>query len=297
MKMLMTALLIVSQLLACAPPAVRENSDQAAPQAADVPASRPAAQPATQPAAPPVAIDAPAAGPTVDELLNKLESGAADLVAFAARITYEKFDETLGRKEIRIGEIIYQRDAETNQKRFAALFDAVITGNQRRERLKHYIFDGRWLAEVDHESKQFIKREIVPPGKSLDPLKLGEGPFPLPIGQPKKDVLERFDVTRAELPAEGLLKDLKETDGLLLVPKPGTAEARDFTKVTLFYDRATMLPVGIMTLETNGDRKTIRLTDAKRNPALDDAALKKLDIRDPDPHDGWGIDVQAWKAQ
>lgn len=269
----------------------------AGPKAAEPPASAPSA--ATRPAEPATTKPAAPATPDVGALLDKLEKSSADLNAFTARMTYEKFDQVLNRKETRAGEIIYQRDLAKNTRRFAALFDTLIVSNRKSNRLKHYIFDGRWLAEIDHQDKQFIKREIVPPGKTIDPLKLGEGPFPLPIGQKKADVLARFDVTSAELPTEGLLKDLKNVDGLLLVPKPESKEAKDFTKVVLFYDRQTLLPVGISTLETNLDRKTIRLDDAKRNPPLDEATLKKLDIQEPGPAEAteWHVDVQPWAGK
>jgi hypothetical protein len=229
----------------------------------------------------------------LDALLTRLEAGAKDLTSFAAKITYEKEEALLARTETRTGEIIYRIDGE--KKAFAVLFDKRIIGSRLETRLYHYVFDGRWLAEIDHENKQFIKREIVPPGKVLDPLKLGEGPFPLPIGQAKADVLARFDVTRLEVPKEGLLKSLQNVDGLLLTPKPNVPEARDYQRVEIFYDRATSLPVGINAVETNDDRKTVRLTDLQRNPAMDKAMLKKLDIAEPDART-WRIDIRPWKA-
>jgi hypothetical protein len=137
----------------------------------------------------------------------------------------------------------------------------------------------------------------VPPGKTLDPLKLGEGPFPLPIGQSRDEVLARFDVTKPEeLPDEALLKDIDMADGLLLVPKPGTEEFNEFARVEIFYDRATSLPVGIFAVEADAGRKIVRLRNLKRNPTLDEATLKKLDIAEPDPKE-WRIDIRPWVDQ
>ncbi len=270
-------------------------------QAAQLPS---ATEPATQPAGPdapnarpddPPAADAGAAiDAVIDALLTRLEANAKDLSSFVAKIAYEKEDALLGRPELRTGEIIYR--IEGADKSFAVLFDTRIVNGRKENRLYHFIFDGRWLAEIDQENKQFIKREIVPPGKALDPLKLGEGPFPLPIGQAKTDVLARFLVTRIDVPQNGLLKTLKNVDGLLLVPKPNTPESRDYARVEIFYDRETLLPVGINAIETNDDRKTVRLTDLRRNPKLDDAMMKKLDIADPDPKE-WKIDIRPWKAE
>ena len=260
------------------------------------PASAPAANPPEQPPAaqPPLAGGGAAAiDPDIDALLTRLEASAKDLTSFAATITYEKEEALLARTETRTGEIIYR--IETGNKSFAVLFDNRIIKNRLENRLYHYVFDGRWLAEIDHENKQFIKREIVPPGKVLDPLKLGEGPFPLPIGQAKVDVLARFDVARIDVPKDGLLKSLQNVDGLLLTPRPNVPEARDYQRVEIFYDRATSLPVGINAVETNDDRKTVKLTDLRRNPAMDEAMLKKLDIAEPDART-WRIDIRPWKS-
>jgi hypothetical protein len=251
------------------------------------------AAPQEDPAAPNASAGDQADAAEVGTLLDDLERGAADLTAFTARVTYDRRDELVGSTETRTGDLIYRLDPESRQKKFAILFDSLLVKNRLREESKHYIFDGRWLAEIDAKEKQFIKREIVPPGKTLDPLKLGEGPFPLPIGQPKAEVLARFDVTKAEVPQAGRLKDLKNVDGLLLVPKPNTPEAEDYAKVELFYDRQTKLPVGIHTVDSNGDHKTILLENVQRNPKLDQSQLQKLSIEEPDPKQ-WRIDVRPW---
>lgn len=257
------------------------------------------APPAVAPVAEPPRAESPestspAIDPAIDALLTRIESSAKDLASFAAKIAYEKEDAILLRTETRTGEIIYQ--IEGDQKRFAVLFDRRIIPPRADARLYHYVFDGRWLAEIDHENKQFIKREIVAPGQTLDPLKLGEGPFPLPIGQAKADVLARFDVALLpDVPADGLLKPLKDVDGLALTPKAGTVEAREYQRIDIYYDRATSLPLGINAIEINDDRKTVRLSDLKLNPALDEAALKKLSIAEPDPRQ-WKIDIRPWGA-
>jgi len=251
-------------------------------------------QAADTPAATADPTDEPPGDDPVIRLLTELEGGAADLRAFTADIVYEVEDALLGEKVVRKGELIYRARPETKQKSFAILFDTVIENRRKREKLKHYIFSGRWLVEVDHDEKLFIKREVVPPGEDFDPLKLGEGPFPLPIGQPKDEVLARFDVTLCPLPDTGILRRLAgavEVDGLKLIPKADTAAAEDVERIDVFYDRATRLPVGVNLIETNGDRKTARLDNVKRNPALGEVDLAKLSITEPDPTQ-WHIDIR-----
>ena len=232
----------------------------------------------------------------VSEILDTLEAKGAQLNGFTADVTYTKEDDLLGRREIRRGEVLYMKDGDNRQ--FAILFDTVIINRRKENQLRHYVFDGQWLAEVDHANKQFIKQQIVAPGQTLDPLRIGEGPIPLPIGQRREDVLRRFQVERIVLPTEGPLLSLaNETalTGIRLTSKPHTPEAEDFTYIDLFYDLETGLPHGIYMVASNGDTKTVRLTELRANPELDDRQRAKLQIATPDPSE-WAIDVRPWKG-
>lgn len=237
--------------------------------------------------------DEPEKADPAHELLDRLETAAADLESFTAEIIYENWDDLLGRREIRQGKIIYQIDPDTDAKNFAILFESLTVNQRRQTRLRHFVFRDRWLAEIDHEAKQFIKRELVPPGRQLDPLKLGEGPVPLPIGQPKDEVLKRFKATLIDPPDDelALLRGLDEVDGLRLIPREGSPEARDYQRIDLYYDRATSLPVGINVIEANSNRKTVRLRNMQRNPELTDEQVEQLSIDEPDPRE-WSIDIR-----
>lgn len=288
---------VLVALLRCGPAPALPAAPQGPPSAVKS-EPRQANPPTTSPY---VRSPAPLPGGT-DALLDRLERSAESLRDFSARIVYRKWDALTMRWEIRSGEVLYQVDPVSGSKRFAVLFDTLIVGNRKEDRLKHYVFDGRWLVEIDHAHKQFIKRQIVAPGRMFDPLKLGQGPFPLPVGQPKQEVLARFEVEPAEVPAEGPLSRLTNVDGLRLVPKPGTREAEDFLSVLLFYDRTTLLPVGIETLGSvlldaddpqSRARTIVLLSGVKRNAGVDE---EKLDILEPDPTQ-WRIDVRPWRER
>ncbi len=240
----------------------------------------------------------------VEALLDRLERSAEDLRDFQAKIRYYIWDAVLEEKQIRSGELIYQVDPDDRSKRFAILFDTFVFSNRQEKESKHYIFADGWLVEVDHNRKQFIKRQIVAPGEEFDPLKLGEGPFPLPIGQPKTEVLARFDVKLLDAPSDPLLAKMlidRDVQGMVLFPKPNTSEAEKFQRVELFYDRATMLPVGINAVAAgaidpddpnSSSRKTVLLTNLKRNEGVDES---KLSIAEPDKRQ-WDIDIRPWEG-
>jgi hypothetical protein len=249
------------------------------------------APPAGLPA--PAAPAAPVATDDVEKLLAAQELAARNLRAFTAKLHYVTEDELLGDRVIRKGRIVYERSTKQGR-RIALLFDSVIENRRKRERRTHYVFSDRWLVEIDHEEKLFIKREIAPPGQKFDPFRLGEGPIPLPIGQPKDEVLRRFDVELVELPASGPLAKLSDRPvgpGLRLVPKPETPAAKEYRRIDIFYDRTNRLPVGIDVVEPNGDRKTVRLDDLRRNVDLDAAQREALKITEPDPAQ-WRIDIR-----
>ena len=247
------------------------------------------AQPNSQPTSQPATSDPAVA------LLDRLETAGNDLRDFSADITYYLWDAMLERREISSGEILYEVRPDDGSRRFAILVTSVIVGNHKNNQNKRYIFDGSWFVEIDDDNRMFTKRQIVAPGERFDPLKLGEGPFPMPLGQRRQDVLARFEAsllqgTRHEVLARFLAG--KQIEGLKLVPRPSTPQARDIAEVEIFYDAATLLPLGIVLTETNGNRKTVMLRHLKRNQGIDES---KLSIEEPDPKD-WQIDVRPWQG-
>ena len=255
---------------------------------------------------PPTTQPQPEAEPDpVEDLLDRLERSSADLRDFQARIRYDIWDAVLEGKQIRAGRLIYQVNPVDGTKRFAILFDTFISDGRREDQQRHYIFADGWLVEIDHERKQFIKRQIVAPGKTFDPLKLGEGPFPLPIGQPKNEVLARFDVKLLDAPSDLFLAKMltnRDVEGMVLFPKPRTPEAEKFQRVELFYDRETMLPIGINAVAADAidpsdpdsrNRKMVLLLDLKRNEGVDESILS---IEEPDKRQ-WDIDIRPWEGQ
>ena len=200
----------------------------------------PVAQPAQ--AMPPPA----AATETARELLVRLENAHAGVRDFQAKLIFEKWDAVLERREIRTGRLVFEKTKDN--RRLGILLDRLIIGGRAQDRRKDWIFDGGWLIERDHEARLFLKRQIVAPGENFDPLKLGEGPFPLPVGQPAGEVLARFEVELLDKPSDDNLAARLakvKTEGLLLRPRPATDLARDVERLELFYDTATLIPVGV----------------------------------------------------
>jgi hypothetical protein len=229
----------------------------------------------------------------VDAALQSIEDAGDDLQAFTAAVAYRKDDALLGSKELRVGTIVFDaRDQKPT--RLAVDFDTRIVNRRRRQESKRIIFDGSWLVECDDASKQFIKRQIVAPGDHADPMRLG-GPFPLPIGQKRDEVLKRFTVTLISDAPDSFVvskNDERSPIGLRLVPHEGTIEALDWTTIELWYDQATWWPIGVVATEINGDARRIRLTGMKAHEQLPEQPASLLSIEEPG--EGWSVDVRPW---
>ena len=223
------------------------------------------------------------------QLLDQLDARGRKLQSFQARVKYTREQGLLGDSQLRIGSIEYHA-GETAK--FAIRFTHLVVDDALREKRSAYIFDGQWLAEVNIDEKQFIRRQIVAPGETYDPLKIGEGPFPFPIGQKRDEVLRQFT---AELvaPAED---DPANTKHLQLKPRthPQTGKpTSEFTTVDIWYDAETLLPVKIVTYEKEADNTTIvELVDAKVDTIDDEAAKQLFDITTPPVGSGWRVEVK-----
>jgi len=256
--------------------------------------------------------------------LDRLEAAGRDLEGFRARVIYTREQPLLGDRQVRIGRLAYQpaerrstEDAETDDgadadgadgsdaigndddaeggnadgrpAKFAIRFTHLQVGQGLRERPQYYIFDGQWLAEIHPDRRQFIKRQVVPPGRRYDPLKLGEGPFPLPLGQRRQQVLELFEVelVRAE-------EDPADAVHLAFTPRAEQAERLDYRRIDLWYDRQTLLPRRVRAEEPSGDLTIVQLKDPQVGPIGSDEAAELFSTETPPAGSGWRVEVKPW---
>ncbi len=227
----------------------------------------------------------------VDRFLDELEKAGTSLETLSGTLSLEKFDAFTEQIERRFGRVVLDR--KDGNRRFSILFDEFIDGDGRSDRSRdHWIYADGWLCEQDFRNKSFTKRQIARPGDKFDPLAIGEGPIPLPVGQRKSDVLARFDVCETEVPIDiPLLASMRNVAGLKLTPKDGTPMAKETLALELFYDRTSLAPTGVVIREKNGNRTIARITGPVVNGAVKDEDRALLEIPTPDPKE-WTIDVK-----
>lgn len=287
-------------------------------------------QPAGAPPAPAGAMPPPPAGEaaapaefrTADELLTALETADRDLETLIADILYRREFGSIEGNEVQEwrGTLYYDADltdqgdaaaaapGEARQARrrgFAVVFDVSVLDNRERRERRDFVFDGQWLVERLHADRQMIRRRVVPPGEVADPLRIGEGPFPIPIGQRRDDILRRFEATL--LPAEDGWASgqfppvLRDSWQLRLVPKPGTDEAREFQEVRLWYQRITppggeaprLLPRMARTQNFDGAAAEVLLTNLQPNQPIPPGVF---DTSPPPPDAGWDVTTQEYRG-
>lgn len=220
---------------------------------------------------------------SVDQVLDALDARGKSLTGFVADVTLTETDEATKIDSQRAGRVWFQK-REGND-RIRVTFDQKLQGRFARPEKVEYLLDNGWLTDRDYKRSIEVKRQVLRPGEKINLLRLGEGPFPLPIGQPKKDVHREFEVTKGAKAPD----DPPNTVHLALKPKAGTRLARKFNQIDVWVDAQSHMPTRIEALDVN--ETTTRRTDLRNvkvnpEPALGDRdfALPKIDERNWELH-------------
>lgn len=300
---LRAAICCATAFAACAAPATTSTppaSKQAAPPASAPPADAPKKD---APAKEAPAGDAPSSDrprlpaarfPSAEALLDAAERVSSTLTAFTSGVTLETTDDVTNDTERRNGQVIFVQDAgKPETRRFAVVFTTFIdSGGRVDQRPVRYLYGDGWLTEADFTQRTLIRRQLARPGEPYDPLKPGEGPVPLPIGQRKTDVLKRFEVALVETPTAPSLAKLRDVQGIAMTPRPGMAD-RELVKATVWYDLRTKAPVGVEAQRRNG-RTVVILRNAAVNAELSDEQRSLLALA-AGQTEGWRVDERPLK--
>ncbi len=205
-------------------------------------------------AAPPMELHHP--DPKVDALLDRLETADAGIRDLSGSLDYTRVNVVLDDIQTRIGTLRFvvvpavEGVCETPRRVFLVHFTFFTDGFVQRNEDEQWGFDGQWLYERSARQKTRIVRQIAREGENLDPLRLGEGPLPIPLGQRKAEILTRYDVTLRPV-QEGLdgqkagafAKNVKGATQLHLRP---LRAGEQFDEVRLWYRddaQGRLLPV------------------------------------------------------
>ncbi len=212
---------------------------------------------------------------SVADVLDALDQVGQGLKDFDARVSMAQEDSQTGEESKRTGNVWFQQSPD-GQARVRVRFDKHMRGRKIFDEVLEYVLDQGWLIDRNYKAQTEVRRQVLKPGQKINLLKLGEGPFPLPIGQKKEDVLAQFDVKKVATAAE----DPADTVHLELSPKKETGFAKKFKAIDVWVNAKSHMPARIATLDAN--ETTIRTTDLAElrvNPGLvdKDFALPNID--------------------
>lgn len=201
---------------------------------------------------------------SVDQVLDALDRRGKTLKEFSADVALKEED-GLGLSSTRRGKVWFQKKGEDDG-RIRVVFETKEDEKRVVKQRLEYALDKGWLVDRDFGKRIQVRRQVLKPGQKMNLLKLGEGPFPLPIGQDKKEVRRLFDVEK--VPAS---KDADpagvETVHLSLKPKKGTDFAKKFSSIDVWVDTKTHMPARVETVDPSEENfKTTDLTNVKVNP-------------------------------
>jgi hypothetical protein len=254
---------------------------------------------APAPQTPPSATTAPSATatlptttPAVMHILQMLHDRDATLRDFTAKVRKEDLNVKVGDKEYRDGDAAYQKLEGVTKLgiHFSVLRGDDVPPTPLDEDL---VFDGRHFIHRDGKAKTYSVQELVPAGENFNPLKLGAGPLPLPIGQDPAEILRDFTVTLEPVNAKDLpkgYKDASELTAIKLVPR--VVGKYDFKSAVLVIDPKLELPIRIATVSRDDNLGSVTLTDVRVNLGK----LKILDVPEPQANSGWTITREPYRG-
>lgn len=242
-----------------------------------------------------------------DQLLTALEHAGENIHRLSADVRYVKTFSIQGDTQTREGRLAFESTPGKTpeappERRFALDFTKLIVGGRLEDRdtsfREQYIFDGEWLAEVRPLEREFVRRQVVPPGERWDPLKIGEGPFPIPIQQKRDEILSRFDAELVdsqdaieERPLVGVAGKCYQ---LKLTPRADAGDS-DLSEIRIWYEKDSLLPRIARTVNKADDVSLVLLKNLKLN---DEANITEAELSTRPPADlaGWNYTQQDYRA-
>lgn len=233
----------------------------------------------------PAATALPASDPRAEAWLERIGRKHAEARTLTAELVYDRIQGILGDRQRRLGTLVYEAGPPA---RFAVHFDRLLVDQRLVEQDRWYVFDGRWLVERLATERQFLAYEVVPPNAGpVDPLAVGQGPFVVPISPDTKRLLERFDAAVMEA-TEG-----DPPDSLHLRLTPRADRRSEFTRIDIWYDRESLLPVQVWTADESENESKVVLREIKVNAPVEAGVFDTQ----PPAERGWDVQISPWEGE
>lgn len=209
-------------------------------------------------------------------ILDALDKAAVETNRFSAHFSVAKVDPLTEETERRSGEIVLS--GQGAQRSAAMVIRQFIDGTGRVEQEnRHFVYAKGWLTEYDRSTGHATARQLALADENYDPLRAGEGPIPVPVGQRRSDLEKGFTIAAAAFPDDPMLRGISNVAVLRLTPIEGTECAREISEIVMGWDLTTFLPVAVVAQNKDGGRTIIRFSKSVTNAQVSDASMLLLE--------------------
>ena len=209
---------------------------------------------------------APAVDPEVMKILTDIERAGQKHPTIRTDFELKSADPLTGDSEERTGWVAYQGAKEQTPAGFRVHFATrKLGGGPSLKDKEDWAFDGHYWTVVKHRIRDMVRYQMVPEGETADPMRLGKGPFVLPFGQKVADVLKYYIPTTRPLRA----KEPKGTTYLKLTARRERYKDVDLTRVEMWIDPKTHLPVRIASRDKKGKTTAVTFKKMQANVKID----------------------------
>jgi hypothetical protein len=223
----------------------------------------------SRPASRPTLVDGkPSSGDAiVDDVLDRLEARGKAAHAIECNIVYTYITagpiEGMDEREEKIGVLSY---AQSGASRFLVRFDKKVAAGVVNKEKEYYAFDGEWLTERNDRAKTIVRREIVRKGETVDLFDLDRGPFPVPFGRSREEMLRHFEIRRQSFH----VGDDNKPIVLRCLPRPGTDLASRYRFVDLEIDPKLDMPTSVVCQRAADDNRIeVRFSTIKEKDTIE----------------------------
>lgn len=201
---------------------------------------------------------------SVEAVLKQLNKKASELKSYEAQIEYKYLQPLLESEALRKGVLYYAKFETKSLLRIN--FETLKQEDEAEQKyIEHYIFDGRWLTQINYQIKTVKKYELAEPNKPVDAFDVASENLPI-IGFTKIDNLKKqFEIKLIEQKTN----EPNDFVGLHLDVKPGSVYKDDYVWIDFWIDKKSALPAKVIALSAEEDIYEIKLLKPKINKGID----------------------------
>lgn len=201
---------------------------------------------------------------TVKQILDEMHKAAQTLISLQADVDYLFIQdpELLEARSVRQGTLYYSKGTPRSNLRIS--FHTVQQDEEEpQSRPEHYLFDGVWLTKIDWAMETVDLYQKAPADQPVGVFDFISHNFPM-VGFTDPQKLEKeFYISVSPVPAEP-----NELQHLFLKVREDSIYKDDYTKIEVWVNRRTWLPVRLTAVSVQGDFLDLKWHDLRTNEPI-----------------------------